>query len=72
MKVYINHRTGGYSGGLIIVAANSPEETHGTMFKDLPCEFDSMQYKFENWEELQGISYDGDKQKMIAEGGCTE
>lgn len=51
MKVYINHRTGGYSGGLIIVAANSPEEAHGT---------------------IQDVSYDGDKPKMLAEGGYTE
>lgn len=72
MKVYINHRTGVYSGGLIVVAANSPEEAHGTMFKDLHCEYDSMQYKFENWEELQGVSYDGDKPKVLAEGGYTK
>lgn len=30
MKVFINKRNGGYSGGLAIVAANSAEEAHKT------------------------------------------
>ena len=30
MKVFINKRTGGYSGGLAIVAANNAEEAHRT------------------------------------------
>lgn len=28
MKVFINKRTGGYSGGLAVVAANNAEEAH--------------------------------------------
>lgn len=28
MKVWINYRSGGYSGGMILVAANSAEEAH--------------------------------------------
>lgn len=31
MKVFINSCSGGYSGGLIVAAANSPEEAHGTI-----------------------------------------
>lgn len=71
MKVYINKRTGGYCGGLIVVAANSPEEAHGTMCRDL-VEYCRDYYEFQNWEELQGVSYAGDKPKLLAEGGYAE
>lgn len=70
MKVYINKRTGGYSGGLIVIAANSPEEAHSTMYRDL--EYGRDYYEFQNWEELQGVSYAGDKPKLLAEDGHSE
>lgn len=39
MKVFINERTGGYRGGLAIVAANTPEEAHKTFFSDPDYEY---------------------------------
>lgn len=36
MNIYVNKRKGGYSGGLIIVAANSIAEAHGIMYAE--CE----------------------------------
>ena len=31
MKVFINRPTGGHIDGLIVIAANSPMESHGAM-----------------------------------------
>lgn len=31
MKVFVNKARGGYCGGLVVVAANSPEEAHGAL-----------------------------------------
>lgn len=38
MKVWMNKRTGGYSGGLALVAANSAKEAHETLCKAQPDE----------------------------------
>lgn len=43
MKVFINRPTGGYVGGLIVVAANSPMEAHGVMC----AEEESLTYYYE-------------------------
>ncbi|MGM9838132.1 MAG: hypothetical protein ACI30A_06565 [Paludibacteraceae bacterium] len=71
MKVYTNYRSGGYSGGLIVVAANSPEEAHGTMYRDAD-KFDAEQYKFDTWKELPDVEYHGEHPKMLDECGYTE
>lgn len=34
MKVFVNKRTGQYSGGMILVAANSAEEAHKAFHAD--------------------------------------
>lgn len=54
MKVFINIPTGGYVGGLIVVAANSPLEAHGAM-----CAADETPaywYEANGWQELAGVS----------------
>lgn len=45
MKLYICHREGSYSGGLAIVAANSPEEAFEVFHKD--SNFDWMLDSFD-------------------------
>lgn len=46
MKVFINKRTGGYRGGLAVVAANTPEEAHKTFFSNPDYE-----YLCNKWDE---------------------
>lgn len=66
MKVFINRPTGGYVGGLIVVAANSPLEAHGAMCaedKDL-----AYWYEANGWQELAGVSSDADTPCILAHG----
>lgn len=82
MKVWINRRTGGYSGGLLLVAANSKQEAHEVFHqdKDLGYMWDAYcdgtvcdyYYKPENWKEVPNLWYAGVKPCIIAEDGYTE
>lgn len=65
MKVWVNYREAGFSGGMILVAANSEEEAHEVfhaderykwMWDDInwenpPFEED-MYYQPENWKQM--------------------
>lgn len=70
MKVFINSRSGGYSGWLIVASDNSKEEEHGVMHRDL-LDFDAGQYPFEKWKELPDVEYHGESPKILAENGYT-
>lgn len=85
MKVWANYRNGGYSGGMILVAANSAEEAHDAFHKD-----ENYSYMFSVWNEPNGVYVsdeyyyrDGwkqlpmleanvDKPQVLAEAGYTE
>ena len=91
MKVFGAKRSGGYSGGVILVAADSLEEAVLTASKDPLFEwrfdwldedykshdgdlkyFHSCYYPLENWKEIDGLTWSGDKPVVIIEGGYTE
>lgn len=49
MQIYVNKRSNtlnGYTGGIAVVAANSPEEAHLVMAKDA-----RFSYMFEMWDD---------------------
>lgn len=66
MKVFVNKPTGGYVGGLIIVAANSPMEAHGAMC----AEDESLLYWYgpDGWRELEGVTSDAETPRVLAHG----
>lgn len=85
MKVWINKRTGGYSGGMILVAANSAEEAHKAFhaYPDLYWMWDNITwdtppyvldhyYLPENWEEMPMIEAKVDNPQVLVESGYTE
>lgn len=85
MKVWINRRTGGYSGGMILVAANSAEEAHKVFHSDpdlnwmwdnitweTPPYVEDNYYQPENWEEMSMLQSNVDKPQVLAEAGYTE
>lgn len=82
MKVWMNKRTGGYSGGMILVAANSGEEAHEVFHqdKDLGYMWDAYcdgtvcdyYYKPENWQEVPNLEYHGEIPCVIEEEGYAE
>lgn len=81
MKVWINKRTGGYSGGMILVAANNKEEAHEVFHADahFASYWDTMDgvtcdshYLPGNWEVVPELEYNGDLPCVIAEDGYTE
>lgn len=66
MKVFYNHPTGGHVGGLIIVAARSPEEAHGAM-----CAYDDIltyYYEPSTWRELEGVTASTETPCVLAHG----
>lgn len=71
MKVWINKREGSYSGGMIVVAANSAEEAHGVMFKYCDS-FTCEQYGIANWHECKGLDANVDNPILIEEAGYTD
>lgn len=66
MKVFINRPAGGYVGGLIVVAANSPLEAHGVMC----AEEESLAYWYgaSGWQELSGVTSDSITPCILAHG----
>lgn len=73
MKVFVNKRIGNYSGGMILVAANSKEEAHKVMIEDDDCSWVwEDEYKSENWQEVKGMTCDTDIPHVIDEDGYSE
>lgn len=72
MKVYINKRSGGYSGGLIVVAANSPQEAHGVMCASENGDTLALDYKASDWQLLADIVANVEQPTILAEHGYTE
>lgn len=87
MKVWINKRTGDYSGGLLLVAANSAKEAHELCLKSEKMEciywIDYIEpnrektpiddcYTWDGWKEVPNLWYAGVKPCIIAEAGYTE
>lgn len=85
MKVWINKRCGGYSGGMILVAANSAEEAHkafhadpnldwmwGDITWETPPYVEEYYYLPENWEEMPMLEANVDTPQVLAEAGYTE
>lgn len=81
MKVFVNYRDGGYSGGMILVAANSIEEAHKTFHADeryyyMWTVFDDYiydsYYKADDWQLMPMLDANVDKPQVLAEAGYTE
>lgn len=81
MKVWMNKRTGGYSGGMILVAANSAQEAHEVFHADARFAYywnilddvtDDFYYSPVGWEEVSNLEYHGEYPCVIAEEGYTE
>lgn len=72
MDVYINKRTGGYAGGLIVVAANSPEEAHGVMCASDKGDIYEYHYEAAGWERLDNVVANVNNPQILAEDGYTE
>lgn len=87
MKVFMNKRQGAYTGGLLLVAANSAEEAHELCLKseelkyiywdenwdeDCGCTLDEAFYPHGGWQEVPNLWYAGVNPCIIAEDGYTE
>lgn len=87
MKVFMNKRQGDYSGGLLLVAANSVQEAHELCLNSENMEYiywewyygaeETKQevynkYDWNGWEEVPNLLYDGVNPCIIAEEGYTE
>lgn len=87
MKVFMNKRQGDYTGGLLLVAANSVQEAHELCLnsEDMECIYwvDYMSenrdktpiddcYNWDSWQEVPNLYYAGVKPCIIAEEGYNE
>lgn len=85
MKVFANYRLGGYSGGMILVAANSAEEAHKVFHEDerfdyMWCDWswedsryvEDFYYQLDDWKEMPMLQANVDVPQVLAEGGYTE
>ena len=63
MKVFMNKRQGDYTGGLLLVAANSVQEAH-----ELCLNSEDMEYVY--WED--GYDYDTDKHFKMPAYNCYD
>lgn len=81
MKVWINKRIGGYSGGMILVAANSAEEARRAFHDDpdfahMWCRWgdyiDDDYYPSDGWEPMPLLDAKVKKPQVLAEAGYTE
>lgn len=81
MKVWVNYRIGGYSGGMILVAANSAEEALQAFHDDpdMKWMWDEWEgciaehyYAAAGWRELPNVVANVDKPQVLAEAGYTE
>ena len=80
MKVFYTKPQCSYSGGIVLVAANTPEEALKVAFETLDSAFSEWDYErgcdyptydtYYEWmpfEEVEGLSYDTDVPKVILE-----
>ena len=82
MKVFGCTREGGYSGGIILVAANSIEEALEAYRNDSDDdgqgeeqgegEIHYSYYEPKRWKEYPQLTYNGDKPCVILEEGYSE
>lgn len=81
MKVFINVRRGSYSGGMILVAANTKEEAikafredkdYDWMWDEMDDEIDDMYYGEDGWMESTVLTANVDTPQVIAENGYSE
>lgn len=85
MKVFVNYRDGGYSGGMILVAANSAEEAHKVFHEDERFDYMWTDWSWENppyisdeyyrpdgWKEKPMLEAHVDIPQVLAEAGHTE
>lgn len=85
MKVWANYRNGGYSGGMILVAANSAEDAHEVFHADERyCRMwttynepngvyvSDEYYSRDGWELMPTLEANVDKPQVLAEAGYTE
>lgn len=85
MKVWVNHRRGGYSGGMMLVAANTAEEAHEVFhaderfnymwtdwsLEDPTCISDEY-YEPDGWKLMPLLEANVDKPQVLAEAGYSE
>lgn len=84
MKVFINKRCGGYSGGLLVVAADTAEQATQAVLEldeyyylvdDHICGIKTLGswfYDERGWQELPGVYAHYEKPTVLAEDGYTE
>ena len=72
MKVFMCRRQDGYSGGLIVVAANSKEEAFKTFCEDPRYYWMVYRYPRDEWFECKTLTANVDKPCVIMEDGYTE
>lgn len=55
MKVWMNKRTGGYTGGMLLVAANSAQEAHELCLnsENMECIYWEDDYEYETGKHLK-------------------
>lgn len=81
MKVFGCYRQGGYSGGMILVAADSVEEAYDVYMKDENCDWMHAEiddesiynyYPLDEWQEFDKLIANYDEPQVICEAGYTE
>ena len=72
LDVFACKRSGGYSGGVIVVAANSIEEAIGTAVRDGYKNEIDQYYQYSDWERIKGVVAYFDKPKVLIEDGYSE
>ena len=81
MKVFINVRCGSYSGGMILVAANTKEEAikafredkdYDWMWYEIDDKIYDMYYGENGWMESTVLTANVDTPQVIAENGYSE
>ena len=82
MKVFGCTREGNYTGGIILVAANSIEEALEAYRNDSDYDYqwyeyeedkiDYLYYEPKRWKEYPQLEYKGDKPCVILEEGYSE
>lgn len=81
MKVFINVRSGSYSGGMILVAANTKEEAikafrednrYSWMWDETEEDIEDYYYKEDEWMESFVLTANVDTPQVITENGYSE
>ena len=81
MNVFINVRCGSYSGGMILVAANTKEEAikafredkdYDWMWYEIDDKIGDMYYGENGWMESTVLTANVDTPQVIAENGYSE